>query len=285
MRHRSITLILRVAVPLLLAGLLSGCMTTNAKVAAVKTVADLKGELVKHDEAQQKAIEGLIRQTMDQQRALLRERWALRKEELKVDLYHKSETRLLELRRELAGEINKALEPVEARLKKEIEAESGRGAGGAERVATLRLQLASTLAITQREVIKAEAAIEDKMRQARTTLLNELDEAFKNPPANIAAPVTDIELDAVTADLKQTLETYRTSIGETTDALSNYLTADAPWKLFLKGLAGDKLYKLILPKLNEVAGALQSKFEEAGGKILNKHLQRTQETVNSVKTK
>lgn len=276
---------LQVALGALLIVQLTGCMSSKTKLKASNTVGELQTQLEKQDEAQQKAVESLVRQTLDLQRASLRSLWNLRKQEVKTELYARSEARLTELRKLLADEINKSLAPVEKRLSDEINAESSRGAAGVEKANSLRLQLASTLALVQQEAAKNEMEIEQRMVKERTQLLQSVDQEFKSPPGNIEAAVTDAEMETLLADYRKQTKEYRIKLKETTDGLKDFVTVAEPWQLFLKGLLGDSLYSAISPKLNEKLNSTQSTVESWLEKQAGSLLQKAQEKINAVQKK
>lgn len=285
MKPQTLPLPLRLALLLMLVVTLTGCMSTEAKVKAVKTATDLKTEVVKQDEAQQKGIESLVRQNMELQREKLKAVWQVRKAEQKVLIYEATEKKSRELRDQLAREINAAISPVETRLLKEIESESGRGTAGAERTANLRLQLASTLAITQREAIKSENVIEEKLVAARNALLAETEEQFKTLPAGLDGPVTEAELEAVVGGLREAMASYREGVSKSTDSLTDYITVKKPWELFAKGLAGETLYKLFQPRIAEASAKIESVFQSGADKAAAWLAKRTPEKLNAVNTK
>jgi hypothetical protein len=264
---------------------LTGCMSSKSKLKTSNYIGELQSQLEKEDEAQQKVVESLVRQTLDLQRASLRSLWNLRKQEVKTELYARSEARLTELRKSLAEEINKSLAPVEKRLTDESNAEGSRGAAGVEKANSLRLQLASTLAFVHQEAAKNEMEIEQQMVKERTQLLQSVDQEFKSPPGNIEAVVTDAEMETLLADYRKQTKEYRTTLKETTDGLKEFVTAEEPWQLFFKGLLGDSLYSAISPKLNEKLISTQSTVESWLEKQAATLLQKAQEKINSVQKK
>jgi hypothetical protein len=276
---------LEVALGALLMLQLTGCMSSKTKLKASNSIGELQNQLEKQDEAQQKTVESLVRQTLELQRASLRSLWNLRKQEVKTKLYALSEARLTELKNTLAEEINRSLAPVEKRLDDEINAEGSRGAAGVEKANSLRLQLASTLALIQQEAAKTELEIEQRMVKERTQLLLSVDHEFKSPPGNIEAAVTDAEMETLLADYRKQVKEYRAMLKQTTDGLKDFVTVAEPWQLFLKGLLGDSLYSAISPKLNEKLNSTQSTVEMWLEKQANSLLQKAQEKINSVQKK
>jgi len=262
-----------------------GCISTKTKLAAANNVTELQSQIEKQESAQQGAVEALVRRTLELQREGLRYRWSGKKLDLQVQIYQRCDDRLNELRKELADQVNKALEPVEKRLNDEINAELPRGAAGTERANALRLQLASTLALVQQETSKNEMEIENEVKEARAGLLKQLDDAFKEVPANIDAPVSDADVSAVLGDYRKKSAEFRTSLKEATDSLREFVTVDEPWKLVLKGLVGDSLFGMIEPKLSQVFDDTRGKVESKLEQVTSALLQNAESKIRSLKSK
>lgn len=260
-------------------------MSAKTKLKASNSIGELQSQLEKQDEAQQKAVESLVRQTLNLQREGLRELWNLRKQEVKTEIYSRFETHLTELKKSLAEEINKSLGLVEKRLTDEINAENLRGAAGVEKANALRVQLATTLAFVHQDAAKNELEIEQRLVKERTSLLQSVDHEFKSPPGNIEVPVTDTEMESLLSDYRKQTKEYRAKLKETTDGLKEFVTLSEPWQLFLKGLLGDSLYSAISPKLNEKVSSTKSTVESWLEKVTNSFLLKAQEKINAVQSK
>ena len=268
---------------LLAASVLSGCMSAKARLAAAKAVDDLRVQMTAQDDAQQKAVEAMVRQVLENQRATLRTRVALKKQELKLQVYERCEAQLNDQQRKLSDEINKALDPVERRLKGEIDVEAARGAAGEDKANTLRLQLASTLAFVQREASKNEMELAQRLVEERTKLLQQVDEAFKSVPVNIDAPVSDAELDAILAGYRAHQEEFRTGVQKASEALTDYVTAPEAWKLVLKGLLPSGLFAKLEPKLTEKLANAQSALENSLSNASSSLLKSFEDRIANIK--
>jgi hypothetical protein len=260
----------------------AGCVSSKTKLAAANNLYELQGAIDRQEDAQQKAIESLVKRSLELQRASLRFRWDAKRSELRLMVYQRFEETLARAKKELADQVNAALGPVEDRLAGQINAEAPRGAAGVERANALRLQLASTLAKVQRDTSAQEAGIEESILKQREEILRQVDEGFQKRPASLDASVSDADVSEVLSDYNKRTSEFRAQLKASTDGLRDFVTLEQPWQLLLKGVVGDSVYGLIEPKLSGKLDDQSAAVESTLDSLTNRLFQSLTDRLSSI---
>lgn len=250
---------------------LSACAPSKAKLTAISSVTSLQSVIDQSLEDSNKAVHLLVQEAITQHRKALAAQWQHEQAKLILSIHLEFDRAFDKAQSDITTRLNDALSPIEKRLKNQIaEQQAIKAPEGNTAADSLRLQLASTLAVFQREGAKLELEAKARLDKAKATLLAEVSQDFASPPDPIGKPVTTADVDAILKDYDANSDQIRADIKGATEALREYVTLDEPWKYVLKGALGQRAAALLAPRFDQFAAKANEALNNKAMELLKK---------------
>ena len=251
---------------------LAACAPQKAKITAVSNAASLQIFIDQALSDDKQAVHRLVQDVLTQQRRALSLQWRLEKTRLELSIHKQFDRQFDKAEQDIAARLNTALAPIEKRLNTDIKGQQGISGPEAKASAdSLRLQLASTLAVFQNEANKLGTEAKKALDEGKDRVLKQLEEEFANLPDPIGKPVTAEDVNDILKEYDTNFDKIRADLRATTDSLREYVALDEPWKYVLKGVVGQDAARSIGERIQQLEAKgmalIQTKVGQASEKF------------------
>ena len=254
---------------------LPACAPGRAKLTAINNAASLQVVIDQSLSDSKDAVHLLVREALSHQRQALAYQWQLEESKMILSTHIRFDQQFDKVQNDISARLNDAVRPIEKRLKDQIAGQQAiKSPEGTTAADSLRLQLASTLAVFQREGAKLELEAKQRLDQAKAKLLADIAQDFASPPDPVGKPVTDDDVNAILKDYDANTEKLRADVKNATESLRDYVALDEPWKYVLKGVVGQGPSAFLSSRIDQFAAkgreAISSKAKDLAMKISSK---------------
>ena len=235
----------------------SGCTKAELRSQAVAIVHQTASQARDRDKDYEAALREMLFQQLEAQRQERLAKFEAKKTAAKAQVYERYDAKRSEIEAEITRQMREVLEEPMKRMKQELDRQKTEAlrTGSREQEIIAALQLAATMAESQRLQGKLYQEACQRERERRTQLLTRIDQI--EPPEMLRSQISAQKIDELMSDLVLHNKAYRQAVDDARQALSDYILKYNPEQFakdLLGELVGESIATALTPKINTLVG-------------------------------